>query len=165
MTSSNLQSHNLTKVAQEPLSSLPSWKIKLLYDGACPLCLREVNFLKRRDAGRGLVAFVDIVDHDYTPEEHGGIDFETAMGRIHAILPDGTIIKNVEVLRRIYEALGMGWVYAATKWPIIGPIVDQLYAIWADKRLALTGRSDLATIIAERQKCIEGKAKGRCQLD
>ncbi len=59
----------------------------MLYDGECPLCMREVNFLKRRDAGRGLVAFVDIADESYILEAHGGVDFETAMGRIHAVLP------------------------------------------------------------------------------
>jgi len=33
-----------------------SWQIKLLYDGDCPLCLREVNFLKtRRWSGIGQV--------------------------------------------------------------------------------------------------------------
>ena len=135
-----------------------SWQIKLLYDGQCPLCLREVNFLNRRDAGRGLVAFVDIADEDYTPEAHGGVDFETAMGRIHAVLPDGTVLKNVEVFRRVYEILGMGWIYAATKLPIIGSIVDRLYEIWADWRLTLTGRPDLATIVADR------KMQARCRL-
>ena len=42
------------------IKPVPSWQIKLLYDGECPLCVREVNFLKKRDGGRGLVAFVDI---------------------------------------------------------------------------------------------------------
>lgn len=146
------------------LDSEPSWQIKLLYDGKCPLCLREVNFLQKRDAGRGLVAFVDIADDGYNPAAHGGIDFETAMGRIHAVLPDGTVIKNVEVFRRVYETLGMGWVYAATKWPVIGPIVDKLYGIWADWRLALTGRPNLATIIAERNQRIECKSEERCHM-
>ncbi|MFN9173467.1 MAG: DCC1-like thiol-disulfide oxidoreductase family protein [Synechocystis sp.] len=36
-------------------SATPPWQIKLLYDGDCPLCLREVNFLQRKDRGRGLV--------------------------------------------------------------------------------------------------------------
>jgi len=147
----------------QPLSS-PSWRVKLLYDGQCPLCLREVNFLRKRDAGRGLVAFVDIADDRYNPSENGGIDFETAMGRIHAVLPDGTVIKNVEVFRQVYEVLGMGWIYAATKWPIVGPIVDKLYDIWADWRLDLTGRPDLATIVADRQKRIECTTEGRCEL-
>ncbi|MGQ4647292.1 DCC1-like thiol-disulfide oxidoreductase family protein [Lyngbya aestuarii] len=145
-------------------SPKPSWQIKLLYDGECPLCVREVNFLRKRDAGRGRVTFVDIADNDYTPEIHGGVDFETAMGRIHAVLPDGTIIKNVEVFRRVYEILDMGWIYAATKLPVIGFIVDTLYEIWADWRLALTGRPDLATIISDRQQRIECETSQRCRL-
>lgn len=146
-------------------STAASWQIELLYDGECPLCLREVNFLKKRDAGRGLVAFVDILDDNYAPEAHGGVDFEAAMGRIHAVLPDGTVIKNVEVFRRVYEILGMGWIYAATKWPIIGPMVDALYGAWAHWRLALTGRPDLASIAAERQRRMACKTEGRCQLN
>ncbi len=164
MTSSKTQSHKSVEVAPQFLSSTPSWQIKLLYDGKCPLCLREVNFLTRRDAGRGLIAFVDIADDNYIPEAHGGVDFETAMGRIHAVLPDGTLIKNMEVFRRVYETLGMGWVYAATKWPIIGPILDRLYEIWADLRLALTGRPDLNMIVADRQNRIERNTQGRCRL-
>jgi len=126
------------------------WQIKLLYDGECPLCLREVNFLQKRDRGRGLVAFVDIAAPDYEPAANGDVDFATAMGRIHAVLPDGRVIQNVEVFRRVYEILGMGWVYAATKWPVIGPIVDRAYDFWADRRLAWTGRPDLETLIAQR---------------
>ena len=48
---------------------------------------------------------------NYTPEKNAGIDFETAMGRIHAITNEGEVIRNVEVFRRVYEALGMGWIY------------------------------------------------------
>ena len=156
----NTQFPESAEVATKP----ESWQIELLYDGECPLCLREVNFLKRRDAGRGLVAFVDIAGDRYIPEAHGGVDFETAMGRIHAVLPDGTVIKNVEVFRRVYEILGMGWIYAVTKLPIIGSIVDWLYGIWADLRLTLTGRPNLATIVSDRQKRIECETQGRCQI-
>ncbi|HEY9879867.1 MAG TPA: DUF393 domain-containing protein [Leptolyngbyaceae cyanobacterium] len=142
-----------------------SWKIKLLYDGACPLCLHEVKFLQKRDAGRGLVTFVDVADDDYCPEDNGGIDFATAMGRIHAIRADGTVIKNVEVFRQIYEVLGMGWIYAITRWPLIGPLVDRLYDLWADWRLALTGRPTLQTLVSEREQRLAAQAEGRCRLD
>ena len=133
-------------------SNLVHWEIKLLYDGECPLCLREVNFLQKRDGGRGLVKFVDIADDNYQPENHSGVDFETAMGRIHGVLPDGTVVKDVEVFRRVYEALGMGWVYAVTKLPIVGAIADWVYGLWADRRLALTGRPDLGAIVAQKQQ-------------
>jgi predicted DCC family thiol-disulfide oxidoreductase YuxK len=69
----------------------------------------------------------------------------------------------VEVFRRVYEILGMGWVYAATKLPVIGPTVDRLYELWADRRLACTGRPDLATIITERQQRLSCTVDGRCQ--
>lgn len=151
--------------ANSQLNSPSNWKIKLLYDGECPLCLREVDFLRRKDAGRGLVAFVDIADTSYSPKANGGVDFETAMGRIHAVLPDGTVIKNVEVFRRVYEILGMGWIYAITRLPVIGSLADVLYGVWADWRLALTGRPNLTTILAERQKRLGCDDAGRCRLD
>ena len=142
-----------------------TWEIKLLYDGECPLCLREVNFLQKKDAGRGKVAFVDIASDDYNPEENAGIDFETAMGRIHGILADGTVIKNVEVFRRVYETLGMGWVYAITKLPVFGALANFVYGIWADFRLKLTGRPDLATVIKQRQERLDCDDESRCRVD
>jgi len=142
-----------------------NWEIKLLYDGECPLCLREVNFLLLRDAGRGKVAFVDIAADDYNPEENAGIDFETAMGRIHGILPDGTVIRNVEVFRKVYETLGMGWVYAITKLPVMGALANFIYGIWADLRLRLTGRPNLETVIQQRQERMDCNEKGRCQTN
>ncbi|MGI2907064.1 thiol-disulfide oxidoreductase DCC family protein [Tolypothrix sp. VBCCA 56010] len=151
-------------MSDKSLNQPPSWKIKMLYDGECPLCVREVNFLTFRDAGRGLVAFVDIAADNYNAEANGGVDYETAMGRIHAVLPDGTLVKNVEVFRRVYETLGMGWVYAATKLPIVGAIANFLYGIWADLRLSLTGRADLQTIVRLRHSRLECQTQERCRL-
>ena len=135
--------------------SLKSWKIELLYDGQCPLCLSEVHFLKAQDRGRGLIRFIDIMDPTYTPAAHGGVTFEAAMGRIHAFKCDGTVLQGVEVFRQVYAVLGMGWIYGATRWPGIRPLVDALYDRWADWRLALTGRPSLAEIARQReaQRC------------
>ena len=141
----------------------PDWKIKLLYDGECPLCVREVNFLQKKDAGRGIINFVDIADSNYDPQQNAGIDFETAMGRIHAITSDGNIIKNVEVFRRVYEELGMGWIYAVTKLPIIGQVADLLYNVWADWRLKLTGRPSLTEIVADKKQN-QSESSDRCRL-
>jgi predicted DCC family thiol-disulfide oxidoreductase YuxK len=151
---------SLTNNIQEKIS----YEIKLLYDGECPLCLREVNFLRQKDAGRGKVIFVDIADDNYSPAENAGIDYETAMGRIHAILADGTVITNIEAFRRVYEILGMGWVYALTKIPLIGFIANKIYEVWANLRLKITGRDDLKTIMLSRQKRLCNKEK-KCNLE
>jgi predicted DCC family thiol-disulfide oxidoreductase YuxK len=134
-----------------------TWKIKLLFDGACPLCVREVNFLKCKDGDRGLIKFIDIAAEDYDPADNANIDFETAMGRIHAILPTGEIVRDVEVFRQIYDILGIGWIYAVTKLPLIGRLADLLYGVWADYRLLLTGRANLKTILAQRQQLLKDK--------
>ncbi|PIA62212.1 hypothetical protein AQUCO_00200303v1 [Aquilegia coerulea] len=53
------------------------WKIKMLYDGECPLCLKEVNMLKERNKSYRTIKFVDISSDDYSPEENQGLDYET----------------------------------------------------------------------------------------
>jgi len=131
----------------------PSWKVKLLFDGDCPLCVREVNFLKKKDDGRGVVAFVDISDPVYDPAANAGLDYETAMGRIHAIEADGSVVQDVAVFRRVYEELGMGWVYAVTKAPAVEAVANQLYGVWARSRLWLTGRGTMEEVMKEREDC------------
>ena len=42
-----------------------------------------------------------------------------AMGSIHGVLPGGKVITNVDVFRKLYEVVGLGWVYSITKF---GPI-------------------------------------------
>ena len=155
----------MTSVTRESSdrSSQENWKIKLLYDGECPLCVREDNFLTKKDAGRGIVKFVDIADPNYDPQANGGVDFKTAMGVIHAVLPDGSVIKNVEVFRQVYERLGMGWVYAITKIPVVGKVADWLYGVWANWRLKITGRPEIETIIAERQRKLSNSDSARCK--
>ncbi|GBF82511.1 thiol-disulfide oxidoreductase DCC family protein [Aphanothece sacrum] len=146
----------------EIIHLIPTWKIKLLYDGECPLCLREIRFLQKQDNQRGLVSLVDIAEQNYHPEEHGGVDYETAMGRIHAILPDGTIAKDIEAFRLVYEVLGLGWVYAITKFPVIEAIANLFYRIWAKLRLPLTRRPNLNILVAQRQ---QKQQNSRCKLN
>lgn len=144
-----------TKQRQEQQRSITDaqqdWDIKMLYDGDCPLCMREVNMLKRRDAERGSIKFVDIAAPDYSPADNANISFEQAMGEIHAINRDGTVIKNIEVFARLYEAVGLGWVYGFTKYEPLRRAADAVYAIWARFRLPITGREDLETILRRRE--------------
>ena len=49
--------------------------MRLLYDGECPLCLKEIDMLKRRDKGQNKIAFVNIATPEYEPEENGGISY------------------------------------------------------------------------------------------
>jgi predicted DCC family thiol-disulfide oxidoreductase YuxK len=126
-------------------------ELTLLFDGGCPLCLREVRFLQRRDhQGEPQLAFVDIQAPDYRAKEHGGITYRQAMGRIHAITAEGEVLRDVAVFRRAYQLIGLGWLYAPTSWPLLAPLADRAYQLWARWRLPLTGRPSLEQLCAAR---------------
>ncbi|KAG6633079.1 uncharacterized protein At5g50100, chloroplastic isoform X1 [Carya illinoinensis] len=137
------------EVGEEPP---PNWKIKMLYDGDCPLCMREVNMLRERNERYGTIKFVDISSDDYSPEENQGLDYKTVMGRIHAILSDGTVVTDVDAFRRLYEQVGLGWVYAITKYEPIATVADAIYGVWAKYRLQITGRPSLEEVLEARKK-------------
>lgn len=48
----------------------------MLYDGDCPLCMREVNMLRKRDKDQNKIRFVDISSAEYSPDDNAGITYE-----------------------------------------------------------------------------------------
>ncbi|EWM27501.1 Putative thiol-disulfide oxidoreductase DCC [Nannochloropsis gaditana] len=158
-----------TTTSTAPDSDVKPWKINLLYDGKCSLCMKEVTFLQKRDVD-GNILFTDLNDPNFKAEENGGVDYEAGMKYIHAVLPDGEVVKGVEVFRRVYEVIGLGWVYAATKIPFIGAAADWAYDQWAIRRLQITGRPDLEVILKQRQEELKKKDfscddEGECEID
>lgn len=114
--------------------------IDVFYDGACPVCVREVRMIRRLDR-RGKVAFTDIAAPDFDPAT-AGIPMDALMARIHGRLPDGTVVKEVEVFRVIYSAIGFSWLVALTRLPGIRQVLDVLYRWFARNRVRLFGRCD-----------------------
>ena len=131
-------------------------KITLLFDGACPLCQREVSFLRARDS-HNKILFIDIDSPGYRPELFQDISYRKAMGRIHAITSSGEVLKDVRVFREAYRLVGLGWIYAPTTLPVLGNIVDQFYKLWTRWRLSLTRRPSLDQLC--KLKAINAKKK------
>ena len=126
------------------------YKLTFLYDGGCPLCIRETNFLKSKDTKK-IINFVDI-SLNYIPENFKNISYKQAMGNLHGILGSGEIILGVDVLAYSYELIGLGWIYFPTKLPIISDFIRFLYKYWAKYRLKLTGRDNLEKICESQCK-------------
>jgi predicted DCC family thiol-disulfide oxidoreductase YuxK len=141
--------------------------LTILYDGGCPLCLREVRFLQGRDREQHRLAFIDIDDPAYDPGRHAGISYREAMGRIHALDGEGAVLRDVAVFRRAYELIGLGWLYAPTRWPLIGPLAEAVYRLWARLRLRVTGRPSLEQLCHEREEgggTPAATAESRCRI-
>jgi predicted DCC family thiol-disulfide oxidoreductase YuxK len=128
-------------MTEAPGHPVPSrWEIQVFYDGECPLCAREIRMLERLDRGRGRIAFADIAGPGFDAGRYG-LTPRDVMDRIHAALPDGRIIEGVEVFRRAYAAVGLGWLLAPTRWPGLRGLSDAAYRLFARNRLRLTGRA------------------------
>jgi len=126
--------------------------------------MMEVKFLQKRDI-LGKIKFTDISSRDYNPAEHGNVEFAEGMRKIRAVLPDNTVVTGVEVFRKTYDAIGLGWVFVATNIPVIGQLADNLYDLWAENRLRITGRPDLADEISKRAAEIKDIGEVECSTD
>ena len=126
-------------------------KLIFLFDGGCPLCLRETNFLKSKDE-LNKIDFVDINNVDYNPILFRDISYSEAMSNLHGILENGNIIKGLDVLAYSYELIGLGWVYYPLKIEFFAPVLRLFYKYWAKYRLKITGRSNIEKLCTSECK-------------
>ncbi len=118
------------------------YDIKVLFDGECPVCRREIDLLKRLDR-RNRIATEDISALGFDPGRFG-LTFPEVMGTIHGILPNGQVLDGMEVFRHLYKAIGLGWMLSWTRWPLARPFIDNGYQWLASHRLHWTGQTGVA---------------------
>lgn len=85
---------------------------------------------------RSALALVDISASDFDAARFG-LTAETVQGALHAIGPDGRIARGMDAVRAAYRAVGLGWLAAPTGWPLLRPIFDRLYRVFARNRLRI----------------------------
>jgi predicted DCC family thiol-disulfide oxidoreductase YuxK len=124
------------------------YDVEVFFDGDCPLCQREISFLRRKDREHR-IRFTDIAAPDFSPASFS-LEFADFMNEIQGRLGDGTWITGVEVFRRLYAAVGFGAIVALTRLPLVSHVLEFGYRVFARYRLSLTGRA-----------C----KKNRCQLE
>lgn len=114
--------------------------VEVFFDGECPLCVREIGMLQRLDH-RARIRFTDISASDFDAAGLG-ISWQTLMAKIHGRLPDGRWIEGVEVFRQLYAAVGFERWVALSRLPVVAPLLDQVYRLFAANRLRFTGRCE-----------------------
>tara|TARA_Y100001968_G_scaffold307469_1_gene325324 strand:- start:1673 stop:2074 length:402 start_codon:yes stop_codon:yes gene_type:complete len=124
-------------------------KLTIFFDGGCPLCKREIDFLQSRNQ-KGYLKFIDINSSDFSLDLKYGITYKQAMERIHALRSDSSLIKDIKVFQEAYNLIGLGWIYFPTKLPIFDKIADFIYGLWAKYRLKITFRPSIETLCSEK---------------
>nr|WP_315466810.1 DUF393 domain-containing protein [uncultured Undibacterium sp.] len=115
-----------------------NYPLTLLYDESCPLCKLEIDNLRARNT-QDLLRFIDVSAADFDDSSYLASK-KDMMEIIHALRPDGSIVKGVEVFRLAYGAVGLGWITAPTNLPILKPFFDWAYVHVARNRYRLSNR-------------------------
>ena len=112
-------------------------KLTLLYDGACAICNAETSRLRHWNRMTGTLSLIDISADGFDPVPYGKTHADL-MGLIHAIKPDGSMLIGMDALRAAYGEVGLGWLWAPTRWPGLRPIFDRCYLWFARNRYGLS---------------------------
>ena len=79
----------------DPVTNVTVW-----YDGACPLCIREISFMRRLDKGR-VIDFVDVA-----PEETVcPVDRNLLLARFHAQERGGPVVSGAAAFAAMWRAI------------------------------------------------------------
>ncbi|MCX2524257.1 thiol-disulfide oxidoreductase DCC family protein [Larsenimonas rhizosphaerae] len=126
----------------------------LFYDGACPLCVREIGHLTRLDE-QGRIQCEDIQKDDFEmrwpqvdPQEASSI----LLGYYH-----GQVIKGLDVTHRAWSLVGRGWLTAPLRWPVVRPVADRVYLWFARHRYTISG------VLTGRRRC-DSCTSGKCDI-
>lgn len=115
------------------------YPLTVFFDGACPICTREIALMKRLDRKQRIL-FCDFSLPEYDGKVTGFAPSELGQV-IHAQWADGSVIRGVEVFRAMWEATGLGFLNKLSRLSFIEPLLYKGYAWFARNRLWLTGRT------------------------
>jgi predicted DCC family thiol-disulfide oxidoreductase YuxK len=106
--------------------------LTLYYDGTCPLCRAEIDYLRHKDR-EGQLDFVDITTAKDDLESLG-LSCERAMQLMQGRLQNGEVIEGVPVFAAAYRLVGfqaLAWILSRA---CLQGLLGHLYATFAKHR-------------------------------
>jgi predicted DCC family thiol-disulfide oxidoreductase YuxK len=101
-------------------------RTRILYNETCPICRAEIAHYRARAEATG----APLVFEDLNRADLGGwqLTADQAKRRMHAALPDGTIVSGIPAFAAIWAALPrMGWLARLVMAPGIRQVADLAY--------------------------------------
>jgi predicted DCC family thiol-disulfide oxidoreductase YuxK len=117
------------------------WPMQVFYDGACPLCSREMAHYRKKDRLHRLET-VDIAAPGFDARAYG-LDPVKVQQMMHVRMADGRIFTQVRAFVKIWEAERTWWT-TLLRWllrvPGVMALAGVFYRWFARNRYRLTGR-------------------------
>lgn len=101
-------------------------KLTVFYDGACPLCVREIALLEKLDR-RDRIAFENVADPDQPVS--CPISREALLARFHARLPSGQVVDGARAFTEAYARVpGLGFMGPVGRFAPSRAVLNLFYA-------------------------------------
>jgi predicted DCC family thiol-disulfide oxidoreductase YuxK len=118
-------------------------KVTCFHDGECPICNIEINAMKKLDKA-GNIHWVDITQ-DKAALAKAGLTYKQAMDRMHVIDENQQLQSGVSGFLQVWKLLPYyrRAVPIIQNVPLLLPLMEFCYRIFARYRLPLTGKKQL----------------------
>lgn len=124
--------------------------LTVFYDGACPLCRREIGFYRRLE-GSEQIEWID-VSAGSAGSVAPGLCRTDALKRFHVRLADGRLESGARGFAELWAALpAFRWLGAIARLPVISSVLEVAYRGFLRIRPALTRRARRAETTAEER--------------
>lgn len=114
-----------------------SHRVTVWYDGACPLCLREIALMRRLDR-RAAIRFVNVLDGRDCP-----LDPNTLLARFHARERGGPVVSGAAAFSAMWRAIPVLRPFGLlAQWAPVRWLLERLYVVflrvrpWLQRRVS-----------------------------
>ncbi len=109
--------------------------LTIFYDGLCPLCNCEINYLKAHNANAS-ISFVDI-NEACQLALYPRINYADAQATLHAIDDDGKLLLGLDANVAAWSRVGKMQGLKILRWPLIRCVADYCYRVFAKHRTTI----------------------------
>lgn len=101
---------------------------RLYYDGQCPLCSYEMRHLSALKSPA--LTLVDLHSDPSLDERQR----HKMLRCLHLQYADGDWCLGVQASLAAWSYTRWGWLLKPLQWPLLAPVIDRLYTLWAERR-------------------------------
>ncbi len=126
------------------------WEVDAFYDGDCPACVREVDWLQKHD-GRKRIRFFDISASDFDPDRDAGMPIARLEDCFQARMESGEVLEGPEAFRQLYAVTGAERGQSDQRVPVFSQVADLGYRWLTNLRLRRACRRVAHTCACNRK--------------
>ncbi|NLS11910.1 DUF393 domain-containing protein [Vibrio sp. SM6] len=107
----------------------------LFYDDTCPLCVKKMSALKKRDTQQRLQL---IPLGSEQAKANPALDCRRAKETLHGLTPDHQWLLGLDALHQAWSLVGVPWLYGPLRWHWVRPLAERAYAYFARHRYRIS---------------------------